>query len=215
MVLSCSVNGSAPPRKKKGKKSGVCEATWRVDCWELWHILYLHMPPVTTCDMGTTRAVSNHGPNHWSAQRVGGSWILGIPSVTEDCENQTTRAEIFLGLKGQNKTMCVCVGVHAEFISVRTHIYIRWVFVGQFLCIVLRLEFVWTFPQAFSWLLACVCVCLFAHSLACAHACVYVSMSLTCSLTVAPVKLSLLAQHILRFTWGRFAEYPLENTQNY
>lgn len=69
------------------------------------------MPPFIACDMGTTRAVLNHGPNHWLLSR-GGSWILGIPAVTEDCENQKTRAEIFLGLKGLEKngySVCACV----------------------------------------------------------------------------------------------------------
>lgn len=56
------------------------------------------MPAVTACDMGTTEAVLNYGSNHWSAQ-PGGSWILGIPALTEDCENQKTQAEMFIGLK--------------------------------------------------------------------------------------------------------------------
>ena len=62
--------------------------------------------------MGTTRAVLNHGPNHWLLGR-GGSWILSIPAVTEHCENQETRAGIFLGLRMLEELMwCVCVDAY-------------------------------------------------------------------------------------------------------
>lgn len=49
--------------------------------------------------MGTTGAGLNHEPNHWPLRWGGGSWILSIPAATEDCENQKTQTEIFLGLK--------------------------------------------------------------------------------------------------------------------
>lgn len=71
------------------------------------------MPAVPACDMGTTKAVLNYGSNHWSAQ-PGGSWILGIPALTEDCENQKTQEEIFIGLKRLEKLRqsCTCVSVN-------------------------------------------------------------------------------------------------------
>lgn len=45
--------------------------------------------------------------------RRGGAWILSIPTVTEDCENQKTWQEIFLGLKWMERNSAVCVRVCA------------------------------------------------------------------------------------------------------
>lgn len=50
--------------------------------------------------------------------RRGGAWILSIPTVTEDCENQKTWQEIFLGLKWMERNSAVCVRV---CVRVQTH----------------------------------------------------------------------------------------------